>query len=87
MFNYDSVGCFHVCIPLSGPNIEHSPTLPDQERCGSYSVPFASAWRERGVVVESKGDSTTAPRSHDGGANFLASCSSVTRHRSCRCST
>ena len=27
----------------SGPNIEHSPTLLDLERSGSYNVPSASA--------------------------------------------
>lgn len=35
----------------SGPNIRHSPTLLDLERCGSYNVLSASAWRERGGIV------------------------------------
>jgi len=36
-------------------------------------VTSASAWRERREVVESKEDSTTAPRSHDVLANCLVS--------------
>src|SRR3990170_1698169 len=35
------------------PSLEHSPTRPDRERCGSFSVPSASAWREWGGIVES----------------------------------
>jgi hypothetical protein len=37
-----------------GPISERPPRSSDLRRWGSYSVPFASAWRKRGVIVESE---------------------------------
>ena len=36
------------------PTVEQQPRPPDLRRSGSYSVPFASAWRKRGEIVESE---------------------------------
>src|SRR6266508_2158426 len=42
-------------IRRGGPTVEHPPRPPDQRRSGSYSIPFASAWRKRGAIVEFAG--------------------------------
>ena len=41
-----------VSVTRLDPNGEPRPTRPDLRRLGSYSVPFASAWRDRGAIVE-----------------------------------
>jgi hypothetical protein len=65
---WDTLGCQNYSsrgIRRLDPSAERRPKHPDLRRSGSYSVPFASAWRERGGTVEFDRDSTPSPGSHN----------------------